>query len=323
MQPLGGNWVDLIIIAVFAYYVSEAWRVGFWVILADFFAFLLSLLIALRGYPVAAELLRQNFTLSHSLSNAMGYLLVAGLSEALLSILLSELVLKIPHKYWNKSWNKALSIFPALGEGIILTAFILTLIMGLPVNPKVKEDVSESKIGGALLTKTSGLESYLEDIFGGVIEDSLTYLTIKPGSDESITIQSDPDQMSVDETSESEMFKLVNEEREKNGVPKLTWRNELVPVARAHAEDMWRRKYFAHTSPDGKSVSDRLKDAKVSYMIAGENLAQAPTLETSHTGLMNSEGHRANILNPEFKRVGIGVIDDKYYGKMFVQIFTD
>jgi uncharacterized protein YkwD len=52
-------------------------------------------------------------------------------------------------------------------------------------------------------------------------------------------------------------------------------------------------------------------------------LALAPTLATAHTGLMNSEGHRANILEPKFKRVGIGVIDNGVYGKMFVQVFTD
>jgi uncharacterized protein YkwD len=148
-------------------------------------------------------------------------------------------------------------------------------------------------------------------------------LTIKPESKESLTIQSDPNLLSVDAVSETEMFKVVNEERVKNGIPELKWRAELVPVARAHAEDMWKRNYFAHTSPDGKDVGDRLDGAKVSYKTAGENLAQAPTLATAHTGLMNSEGHRANILSTKFKQMGIGVIDDKYYGKMFVQIFTD
>jgi len=72
-----------------------------------------------------------------------------------------------------------------------------------------------------------------------------------------------------------------------------------------------------------KNQIDRLEKAGVSYSIAGENLALAPTVQTAHTGLMNSEGHRANILEPQFKRVGIGVIDNGIYGKMFVQIFTD
>jgi uncharacterized protein YkwD len=86
---------------------------------------------------------------------------------------------------------------------------------------------------------------------------------------------------------------------------------------------MWRRNYFGHVSPEGHDAGDRLNAAEVSYQMAGENLALAPTLQSAHTGLMNSEGHRANILDPDFRRVGIGVIDNGYYGKMFVQVFTD
>jgi uncharacterized protein YkwD len=323
MESLNGNWVDLVILVIFAYYISEAWRVGLWVILADFFAFFLSLLLALRGYALVSGFMRTNFALSHSLSNALGYLVVAGASESILSSAFGFLVSKVPEKFWHKPWSKALAILPALGEGIILVAFILTLVMGLPVTPRVKEDVSASKIGGAIITKTTGLEATLNEIFGGVIEDSLTYLTIKPGSKDSIPIQAKADQLTVDAVSESAMFKLVNDERIKEGVGELTWRPELVPIARAHAEDMWKRGYFSHYSPNGKDVGDRLDDAHVTYTIAGENLALAPTLPTAHNGLMNSPGHRANILEPRFKRMGIGVIDNGFYGKMFVQIFSD
>jgi uncharacterized protein YkwD len=96
-----------------------------------------------------------------------------------------------------------------------------------------------------------------------------------------------------------------------------------VPVARDYARDMWQRNYFGHVSPEGKSVADRLDEAGITFQVVGENLALAPTLTTAHIGLMNSEGHRANILEPDFKRVGIGVIDNGIYGKLFVQIFTD
>lgn len=323
MQSLNGNWVDLLILAIFAYYISEAWRYGVWVILANFFSFLISLIIAIRTYPLVSGILKTNFSLSHSLSNALGYLAVAGIAETILSFFFGSLILKIPKDWWKKPWSKALAIFPALGEGLIIVAFILTLIMGLPVTPRIKEDVSNSKIGGFIVQKAAGFETILNEVFGGVIGDSLTYLTIKPGSNESIPIQAKADQLSVDATSESAMFSLINEERKKNGVGQLTWRAELVPIARAHAEDMWKRGYFSHYSPEGKGVGDRLTDSGVRFLIAGENLALAPTLSTAHNGLINSEGHRANILEPRFTQVGIGVIDNGIYGKMFVQIFTD
>jgi uncharacterized protein YkwD len=119
------------------------------------------------------------------------------------------------------------------------------------------------------------------------------------------------------------MFELVNKEREKAGLNKLSWDTEVVSVARAHATDMWERKYFGHVSSEGKDAGDRLTEAEVNYDYAGENLALAPTVSTAHVGLMNSEGHRENILEPKFNKVGIGVIDNEVYGKMFVQVFTN
>ena len=94
-------------------------------------------------------------------------------------------------------------------------------------------------------------------------------------------------------------------------------------MARDHATDMWERKYFGHVSPEGKDVGNRLREAEVDYNYAGENLALAPTVSTAHVGLMNSEGHKENILDQNYYKVGIGVIDNGVYGKMFVQVFTN
>jgi uncharacterized protein YkwD len=320
---LGGNYIDLIIIVVLLYFASEAWRVGLWIILADFFSFLISLIVALRFYSFAAGVLRVNFALAHSLSNALGFLLMAVVTELIIGFVLSIPIRKIPAKYWKNNLNKLLAIFPALGEGIILISFMLTLIIALPVVPQIKSDITNSRIGGYLLQKTTGLEAKINEVFGGVIEDSLTYLTIRPGTGETIPISVGEIKLSVDEESESRMLDLVNEERRSLSIGELSLRNDVVPVSRAHARDMWTRKYFGHVSPDGDDVGDRLQSAGIQFTFAGENLALAPTLATAHTGLMNSEGHRANILEPKFKRVGIGVIDNGVYGKMFVQVFTD
>lgn len=320
---LSGNYIDLIILVVLSYFVSEAWRYGFWVVLADFLGFLASLLIALMGFSFAAGFLKSTFSLSHSLSNALGFLVTAGFSEAIISLILANLVKKIPGKFWKKPWNNLAGVIPALGQGLIIISFVLTLAIGLPITPKIKADISDSKIGGLLVTKTSGIEVRLKEIFGGLVEESLTYLTVKPGSNESIPLTSELRGLTVDQESEISMLKMVNEERKKRGISELVFRPETVPVARNHARDMWERQYFGHVSPDGEDIGDRLEKGNVAFTIAGENLALAPTLQTAHTGLMNSEGHRRNILDPEFKRVGIGVIDNGVYGKMFVQIFTD
>ncbi len=323
MSSFHGNWVDLVILLVFAYYIAQAFRADWWAVLSEFLSFLLSLFLALRGYSWVAEFLRTHFSLNHSIANAGGFLLIAGVSQIGFSLIFAEIASRIPQKYWRKPWSHALATFPALGEGIIMVSFFLTLVMGLPISSTVKADIGASKIGGVLLSKTSMFEAKLNDIFGGVLKDSFVYITTKEGSKESLSVRSDLGALSTDSESETEMFKLLNSERKKQGIAELTWRNDLVPVARAHATDMWRRNYFSHYSIEGKSVADRLKEAHISFGIVGENLAMAGSLEIAHSGLMNSQGHRENILNPEFKRIGIGVIDDGIYGKMFVQVFTD
>lgn len=323
-MSLNGNWVDLIIVLVLVYYASEAFRFGFWSIFIDFASFLGSLLISLRVYKFGAVFLKNNFNLPNSFANALGFIVTAILLEILLSYLFVYLVKRLPKRFKKSRLNRFLGIFPALGEGLILTAFLLTSVVTLPVNPKIKRDVAESKIGSAILKKTSGAERVINDIFGGAVNDALTSLTVKPGSRETVELKTGESQeLSVDQISEGQMFAMVNEERKKQGVHELVWYPEVVPIARNHARDMWERHYFSHYSPEGKDVGDRLNAAGISYSIAGENLAMAPTVQTAHTGLMNSEGHRANILESRFRRVGIGVIDNGIYGKIFVQIFTD
>ena len=318
-----GNWVDLIIIIVLAYLVVDSWRTGFWILMSDFASFLLSLLIALLGFSFLAGILENSFDLPHSVANALGFFLTAGLAQALFSFVFVVFIKKIPYKFWKKPWNNIAGMIPSIGQGLVLSSFMLTLVVSLPVAPVIKKDITESRIGGFLVRNTAGVEARLKDVFGGLAEDALTYLTVTPGSHESVQIPFDPSSLGVDATSETQMLNLVNTERRKRGLNELGWRAELVPVARAHAEDMWRRQYFGHYSPEGEDVADRLDKAKVPYYIVGENLALAPTLQTAHIGLMNSEGHRKNILDPDFKKVGIGVMDDGIYGKMFVQIFTD
>jgi uncharacterized protein YkwD len=98
---------------------------------------------------------------------------------------------------------------------------------------------------------------------------------------------------------------------------------ELIPVARAHSADMFARGYFSHYTPEGEDPFERMKDADIRFRTAGENLALAPTLQLAHTGLMNSPGHRENILNPNFGRVGIGILSGGRRGIMVSQEFRN
>lgn len=120
---------------------------------------------------------------------------------------------------------------------------------------------------------------------------------------------------------EQQMVDLVNQERQKRGVAPLKVNNELVKVARLKAKDMIENNYFDHQSPTYGSPFEMMNQFGISYRTAGENLAGDQSVKSAHKGLMNSRGHRANILNGQFTEVGIGIVDGGPYGKMFVQLF--
>ena len=120
---------------------------------------------------------------------------------------------------------------------------------------------------------------------------------------------------------EQKMLDLVNQERARAGLQSLTMDMNLVKLARMKGQDMIAGGYFAHNSPTYGSPFDMMKKYGVSYRYAGENLAGAPTVESAHTNLMNSPEHRANILNANYTKVGIGMVSGGPYGKMFVQMF--
>ncbi len=128
----------------------------------------------------------------------------------------------------------------------------------------------------------------------------------------------DPSYLSQDEQN---MVNLVNSERLKAGLSPLKTDANLVKLARMKSSDMINKNYFDHYSPTYGSPFDMMKTYGVSYKYAGENIAGAPSVERAHTALMNSPGHRRNILNSNYTHIGIGVVDGGPYGKMFTQLF--
>lgn len=123
---------------------------------------------------------------------------------------------------------------------------------------------------------------------------------------------------------ELRVLELVNEERAKRSLSPLSWSDELAEVARAHSEDMLKRNFFSHTNPDGKSPFDRMRAYGISYRSAGENIAAGQkTPEAVVEAWMNSEGHRANILNSSYTKLGVGYVSGNgAYGTYWTQNFA-
>lgn len=108
---------------------------------------------------------------------------------------------------------------------------------------------------------------------------------------------------------ELQVLELVNEERAKYGLKPLEWDNALANVARAHSNDMANRGFFAHNNPDGETPFDRINAAGINYRSAGENIAAGQkSPQEVVNAWMNSEGHRANILNSSYTKLGVGFV---------------
>jgi uncharacterized protein YkwD len=122
-------------------------------------------------------------------------------------------------------------------------------------------------------------------------------------------------------TAEKNAVELMNADRRANGLSDLKVSSTVTAVARSHAQDMVNRKFFSHSNPDGKTPSDRLKAAGISYSAVGENIAENTSVQAAETSFMNSSGHRANILNSNYTTVGIGVAYDSAGNVYVVQDF--
>ncbi|HAZ5463672.1 TPA: CAP domain-containing protein [Staphylococcus aureus] len=113
---------------------------------------------------------------------------------------------------------------------------------------------------------------------------------------------------SLADSFELQNFDLVNAERKQHQLSTLKYSKQNSETARKHSKDMAKNHYFDHTNLKGQSPFDRLKKDGVTFNSAGENLAYGQVSSIyAHQGLMNSIGHRKNILNDTFKILGVGV----------------
>jgi uncharacterized protein YkwD len=142
-----------------------------------------------------------------------------------------------------------------------------------------------------------------------------TVATAQPASVRSDITAVGADQLTAEETA---LFTLINEDRVANGLSPVVLDAGLIQIARAHSKDMCERKYFDHYAPSPGPVTpmDRylaFLGHRPEYAMVGENiyfrsLTDVPeqTQNQAETAFMNSPGHRANILQAKFNKVGVG-----------------
>lgn len=317
------NWVDLVIILLLLFFAFEGLGRSFIGEFLDFLAFLAAFVLSLRFYNLLGGFLETQFNIPHSMANVLGFIGVWFIVEGVFFVLIQIAFWRIRfiHKL-NQKLNP-LAIIPAFLRGVIFISILLLIMATFPIQPTVKKSVNESVIGSFLLDKSQRLEKPLKNVFGGLSNDTFSFLTIKPRSDETVNLGFQSDEFKPRPDLETKMIELVNKERVSRGLKPLSFRVELLEVGRSHSADMFKRGYFSHYSPEGRSVADRADERGVDYLVIGENLAYAPSLDLAHKGLMDSPGHRANILSEDYNQIAIGIMDGGVYGLMITQVFSN
>lgn len=316
------NWIDLTLGLVLLLAVWAGWKKGFIRGSLGLLGWAGSITAGIFCYPYTAKLITRFATFDAWL------LPVAFILTTLLALLLSGIITKritqiVPERATNNFINHFLGIIPGIVNGLILAALCAAVLLAMPVKNKITNEARSSRIAMTLSSKAQWANKKLAPVFDEAARQTMSDLHVSPASHETITLHFTYDDPAIRPGLEARMLELINNERAKEGLKPLKMDRELTLVARAHSKDMFVRGYFSHDNPDRKNPFDRMRAANVKFKTAGENLALAQTLELAHTNLMNSPGHRANIMNPDFGRAGIGIQDGGFYGLMISQEFRD
>lgn len=315
--------VDLLVVAVLVLAVVGGLRSGFIATLYGLVSWLLSLFVAFAALGVSSRLVIEITGIAAPAGRGVGFVSVLLLVEGVFALAgrraVWPLVRRVHAGRIGEMADKALGVIPAVLRALVVTAIGLAALVVLPVGNDLRGAIDGSRFGRALVSEVAAAQPYLGRLLGS---DAGALFITKVDADESRSLDLPADlRLEPDPQAEQQLIALVNEERIAVGLGPLVLDPRLVPVARQHSEEMFRLRYFGHVSPVTGTPFDRIRAAGIQYSRSGENLAYAQSVAVAHRGLMQSEGHRDNILRPEFTRIGVGVISAGAYGRMFTQLF--
>lgn len=316
------NIIDILLIIIVLFSLLGGWRRGFIIGLLNLVVWVGSILAGLFFYRPVAGFAEKYFSLG-VWTTPLSFLFVLIIARILLGMASSRIINSVEQEAHQSTLNRTLGLLPGLVNGLINATIVAALLLALPISQSINEKTRDSAIAGRLASQVEWVDEVFSPIFDEAVNRSMNKLTVHPESDKSVTLPFKVANPKVREDLEARMLELVNEERAKEGLKPLAADPELAVVARSHSKDMFARGYFSHITPEGKTPSDRIREGHVRFLVAGENLALGQTLAICHQGLMNSPGHRANILQPSYGRLGIGILDGGIYGLMITQNFRN
>lgn len=321
--PVDFTPVDLLLVAIVLVGAFSGFGRGFVFALLDLLTLAASLAAAFFGYRSASAWIE---ALAPSLGVWVAPLSFVGifvLVHLVLGTLVLRLALRLPKPLHGHILNRLLGVLPGTVNGAIHAVVAAVLLLTLPLGERIGQWAQDSALAPRFAAPAEWVERQIAPIFGPAVQRTLQALVVKPESRTVIPLRFRVTDARQRPDLEAQMLAMVNAERRAAGLKPLQADPELTQVARAHSRDMLARGYFSHYSPEGDDLRDRLRRQRVGYLNAGENLALAPTLHSAHNGLMHSPGHRANILRPQFGRLGVGILDAGAHGLMVTQAYRN
>ncbi len=287
----------------------------------DLLSWLGSFIIAFLTYSTVSSFIEKYLFLG-IWTVPLTFVFIITISRLIFDSISYQLLLILPRRLQSNLLNSILGIIPGIINGLVWAAIFSSLLFFVPYSTKVSTEIQESKLAQALIARVYWLQDKLYPVFNDALNHHMQ-TNPKLSKAETFELPYTVKHPKIRPDLEAQMLVLVNQERTERGLKALAADPEMTRLARKHAADMFARGYFSHISPEGANPFDRMRKENVAFKAAGENLALAQTLQIAHTGLMNSPGHRANILSPRFGRVGIGILDGGIYGFMITQNFRD
>ena len=320
--------IDALLVGLLLFLAVRGWYRGLVREALDLAGLVAGTMLAFRFGPLLGGVIASMAGISTDTGRLVGglVLLVAtGVAAAFLAGALEGRVRRPGVNLIDRAGGAAL----ASAWGGFLMVVLLSLLLALPLPAAVGRQLDSSAITRALTAPGGAPQAAFRALSGDRAIQALLQLREAVGErrvivegDEAVTLPAaDPGDLHPDSAAATAVFDRLNRARIDAGADPLAWSPALSQVAEGHALEMYLEGYFSHRSPVTGTVADRLDAGGITYSVAGENLALAATTTQVHEGLMGSPGHRENILRPEFRRVGVAVVEGPL-GLMTVQVFT-
>jgi uncharacterized protein YkwD/uncharacterized membrane protein required for colicin V production len=320
------NWLDLILVLLVLFGILAGIGRGFLRTGLDLAVLVVSAFGGMLLYARFADLFSRVIEAERATLNVLGLAASSLITFSVLSALVMTLatptidaVRRIPRvRLVDTVFGAVPGLVYGLMFGLMLSLMFSFFSFGSGVDRALAESGVANRLRGSAQQITGNLATRtgadLADFSYIVAPDGGTSYRLPPVGDTGIDASLED---------EERIFRLVNDARNEHGLPPLQLDESLREVARQHSEEMLRLGYFAHESPNTGTLGDRLRANDIPYRHAGENLAYAPSADVAHRGLMQSPGHRANILEAGYSRLGVGVLRSPDGTIMVTQVFSN